>query len=68
MKMDVKKSWLILLCLFWGNAIASSVQPNADLQHLIKKQGIRIDAIKEEIGSFTGSMVCKYESIIYTVV
>ena len=60
MKMDVKKSWLILLCLLGGNALASSVQPNADLQHLIKKQGIRIDAIKEEIGSFTGSMVCKY--------
>ena len=61
MKMDVKKSSIIILCLFLGNALASTVQQNSDLQNQIKKQGIRIDTIKEEIGSFTGSMVSKYE-------
>jgi len=61
--MDVKKSSIFLLCLFWGNVVASTIQQNSDLQNQIKKQGIRIDTIKEEIGSFTGSMEEKAEEI-----
>jgi len=61
--MDVKKSSIILFCFFLGNALASNIQRISDLQNQINKQGIRIDTIKQAIGSFTGSMEEKAEEI-----